>query len=90
MDRKLFTAALMKFAAGVMAIGLLLFLPAGSLGWWQGWMFMGILFVPMFVAGLIMRLVTMRNHEKAFRENGNRLTETLTRADGCPISHRRF
>ena len=54
MDGRLFAGALAKFAAGVVVIGLLLFLPAGSLDWWQGWLFMGILFVPMFVAGLVM------------------------------------
>ena len=54
MDRKLFSAAIAKFVAGVVVIGLLLFVPAGTLAWWQGWLFMGILFVPMFVAGLIM------------------------------------
>ena len=35
-------------------MGLLLFLPAGSFGYWQGWLLMGILFVPMFVAGFVM------------------------------------
>lgn len=54
MDGRLFAGALAKFAAGVVAIGLLLFLPVGTLNWWQGWLFMGILFVPMFVAGLVM------------------------------------
>ena len=39
---------------GAVILGLLLFLPAGSLSFWQGWLFMGILLVPMFVAGLIM------------------------------------
>ena len=54
MDGRLFAGALAKFAGGVVAIGLLLFLPAGTLNWWQGWLFMGILFAPMFVAGLVM------------------------------------
>ena len=54
MDGKLFATALTKFAAGVVVIGLLMFLPAGTIFWWQGWLFMGILFVPMFVAGLVM------------------------------------
>lgn len=54
MDGKLFIAALVKFAAGFVLIGALLFIPAGTLAWWQGWLFMGILFVPMFIAGLIM------------------------------------
>ena len=54
MDGKLVVTALTKFAVGIVAIGLLLFLPAGTIGWWQGWLFMGILFVPMLVAGLVM------------------------------------
>ena len=54
MDGKLFGAALVKFGAGVILIGLLLFLPAGTLAWWRGWLFMAILFVPMFGAGLVM------------------------------------
>ena len=46
----LFVQAISKFLLGVILIGLLLFLPAGSLGYWQGWLLMGILFVPMFCA----------------------------------------
>ena len=55
MDKNnLFIQAVGKFLLGVVIIGLLIFLPAGSLSYWQGWLFMGILFVPMFVAGLVM------------------------------------
>ena len=54
MDAKLFGQAIGKFAAGLLLVGLLLFLPAGSFAYWQGWLLMGILFVPMFAAGLIM------------------------------------
>ncbi|MBR7023407.1 MAG: isoprenylcysteine carboxylmethyltransferase family protein [Bacteroidales bacterium] len=43
-----------KFLLGVIILGLLIFLPAGSLHYWQGWLLMGILFVPMFIAGLVM------------------------------------
>ena len=49
----LFVQAISKFLLGVILIGLLLFLPAGSLRYWQGWLLMGILFVPMFCAGLL-------------------------------------
>lgn len=35
-------------------VGLLVFLPAGSFAYWQGWLFMGVLFVPMFIAGIFM------------------------------------
>lgn len=54
MNKQLFVSALTKYALGVTVVGLLLFVPAGTLAWTQGWLFMGVLFVPMFVAGLIM------------------------------------
>ena len=46
--------SLTKFLLGAAIIGLLLFLSAGSLRYWQGWLLMGILFIPMFCAGLVM------------------------------------
>ena len=54
MNRKLLTQALIKFLAGILLIGLLVFLPAGSFAYWQGWLLMGILFIPMFLAGIVM------------------------------------
>ncbi len=54
MENNLLTQALAKFLLGVILLGLLIFLPAWSLRYWQGWLLMGILFVPMFVAGLVM------------------------------------
>ncbi|WP_165046326.1 isoprenylcysteine carboxylmethyltransferase family protein [Adlercreutzia sp. ZJ138] len=54
MDAALFRSALVKFVAGLLAVGLLLFLPAGTLSWWRGWLLVGVLFVPMFAAGLVM------------------------------------
>ena len=55
MDKKnIFIQAIGKFLLGVIILGLLIFLPAGSLQYWQGWLLMGILFVPMFCAGLMM------------------------------------
>ena len=54
MDTKLFSQAIAKYLGGLLMVGLLLFLPAGSFGCWQGWLLMGILFIPMFIAGLIM------------------------------------
>lgn len=54
MDMKLFGRALVKFLGGLVLMGLLLFLPAGTLRWRQGWLLMGILFIPMFLAGLVM------------------------------------
>ncbi len=52
--KDLFAEGLIKFTAGLILMGVLVFLPAGTWQYWQGWLFMGILFVPMFCAGLIM------------------------------------
>ena len=54
MDKDLFLQSFLKIILGVAIVGLLLFLPAGSFAYWQGWLLMGILFVPMFCAGLVM------------------------------------
>ena len=54
MDKKLFTQALIKFFSGLILVGLLLFLPAGTFKYKEGWLLIGILFVPMFIAGLVM------------------------------------
>lgn len=54
MKKSLLTQALTKFSIGVILMGVLIFVPAGSLRFWQGWLLMGILFVPMFIAGLVM------------------------------------
>ena len=54
MNTKLFLSAIIKFTAGVILVGALIFLPAGTLHFPGGWLLMGILFVPMFLAGLVM------------------------------------
>ena len=54
MTIKLFLSAIAKFALGVVLLGALLFWPAGTLNYPQGWLLMGILFIPMFLAGLVM------------------------------------
>ena len=54
MTIKLFIQAIIKFLFGFVLIGLLIFLPAGTLSFFNGWLFMGILFVPMFLAGIVM------------------------------------
>ena len=51
---KLFLEAIAKFTAGLLMVGALIFLPAGTLLFWEGWLLMGVLFVPMFIAGLVM------------------------------------
>ena len=52
--KKLFLQAILKFSLGVVMVGALIFLPAGTLDFAAGWLLMGSLFVPMFGAGLVM------------------------------------
>ena len=54
MNIKLFFEAIIKFILGVVIIGLLIFVPANTINYWNGWLFMGILFIPMFIAGIFM------------------------------------
>ena len=54
MDNKLLKDAIIKFVSGVVLIGVLLFLPAWDIKWRNGWILMAILFVPMFIAGIVM------------------------------------
>lgn len=54
MKKSLFVQAVTKFSAGLLLVGLLLFLPAGTLRYPNGWLFVGVLFVPMFCAGIFM------------------------------------
>ena len=54
MDKKMFAQAMIKYFSGLALVMLLLFLPAGTLRYTQAWILIGILFVPMFLAGLVM------------------------------------
>lgn len=51
---KLLINALTKFTCGLLLVGLLIFLPAGTLYYTGGWLFLGLLFVPMLIAGFVM------------------------------------
>ena len=54
MDTKLFLQALSKFIIGLVIICILLFIPAGTINYPNGWLFIALLFIPMFFAGIIM------------------------------------
>ena len=56
MNIKLFFQAIIKFVIGVVIVGSLLFVPAHSFDYWNGWLFMGLLFVPMFIVGIILMI----------------------------------
>ena len=57
MTKKLFIQAIVKYLAGVVLLGLLIFLPAGTLRFPSGWLLMGLLFVPMLLAGIAMMIL---------------------------------
>ena len=54
MNKHLLIQVLVKTLAGITLVGSMVFLPAGSFAYWQGWLLMGVLFVPMFIAGIVM------------------------------------
>ena len=51
---KLFFQALTKYLLGLVLVGALLFLPAGSLRYSNGWLFIGLLFLPMLLLGAVL------------------------------------
>ena len=69
MTTNLFIQAITKFIFGFLLIGSLIFFPAGTLSYFNGWLFMGILFIPMFIAGVVLMiknpyLLKIRLHAK--------------------------
>ena len=51
---KLFIQALIKFILGLVLVGGLLFIPAGTFDYWNAWLLIGLLFIPMFIVGIIL------------------------------------
>lgn len=80
MKTALFGQAIGKFTCGLLLVGALIFLPAGTLDFWQGWLLMGILFIPMFIAGLVMLSKSpdlLRKRLQAKEEQGEQRTVIL-------------
>ena len=57
MNIKLFFWAIIKFSLGLIIVGLLLFLPANTFKYWNAWLFICLLFVPMFIAGIVLMII---------------------------------
>ncbi len=77
MDLELFRQAIVKVLGGMLLVGLLLFLPAGSLHYRQAWLLMGVLFVPMLAAGFVMLFKSpelLRKRLSAKEEQGEQRT----------------
>lgn len=56
MDTKLLLDAVKKMIAGVVLIALMLFLPAGTIRYWNGWLFCAVLFIPVMIMGVVLFL----------------------------------
>lgn len=56
MNIKLFFEAIIKVLLGILIMGLLIFIPAGTVNYWNGWLLVGLLFIPMFLAGIVMMI----------------------------------
>ncbi len=69
MTKKLFCQAILKFLMGVLIIGALLFLPAGTFDYWQAWLLIAILFIPMLFAGIVMMLKNPELLQKRLNAN---------------------
>lgn len=67
MTKDLLYQAILKFVFGVVVIGILIFLPAGTFDYWNAWLFMGILFIPMFLVGIILMIKNPKLLEKRLR-----------------------
>lgn len=61
---KLLVNALLKFVSGLAAVGLLLFLPAGTLRYWNAWLFSALMFLPMLMVGILLFLKAPKLLEK--------------------------
>ena len=82
MDRKLLIQGIAKFLAGVILLGVLLFLPAGTLAWPQGWRLMAILFIPMLLAGVVM----IRKNPELLRKRLNAKEKQAEQQDVLKLS----
>lgn len=64
---KLLLSALIKYLVGVVMVGALVMLPAGSAEYWQGWLFMAVLFIHIFIVGVVMFVRSPELLEKRLR-----------------------
>ena len=74
---KLALNALIKYIIGALLVGVLIFLPAGTLDYFGGWLFIGLLFIPMLLVGIVLFIKNpdllekrLRNKEKAKAQKG--------------------
>ena len=74
---KLFIQALIKFILGLVLVGGLLFIPAGTFDYWNAWLFIGLLFIPMFIVGIIMMIKKPDLLEKRLNAKEKEMTQKI-------------
>lgn len=72
---KLIFNALTKYIFGLLLVGVLLFLPAGSFGYMNGWLFVGLLFLPMLLLGIVLLIRSPKLLEKRLNANETEKTQ---------------
>ena len=77
MKKSLFLQAISKFLLGVVLVGMLIFLPAGTRHFFGGWLLMAILFIPMFGAGIIMLIKNPSLLEKRLQAKEQERTQNI-------------
>ena len=77
MDKKLFVQAVIKYVFGFLIIALLLFIPAGTLNYWNAWLFISILFVPMLIVGIILMIKNPDLLRKRLNAKENELEQKM-------------
>ena len=56
MDKRLFVQAIVKYLSGILLISALLFIPAGTLKFWNAWLLIAVLFIPMLLIGFVLAI----------------------------------
>ena len=77
MSVKLFFQAIIKFSLGLVLVGALLFIPANTFDYWNAWLFIGLLFIPMFIVGIIMMIKKPDLLEKRLNAKEKEMTQKI-------------
>ncbi len=77
MTKKLFAQAIFKIILGVLLVGTLIFLPAGSFKYYNGWLLMGVLFIPMIILGIFMMLKSPELLRKRLNAKEEQMSNSL-------------
>ncbi|MBR3696764.1 MAG: isoprenylcysteine carboxylmethyltransferase family protein [Clostridia bacterium] len=73
MDLKLLYQAIIKYLLGLIIVGVLIFLPAGTINYWNGFLLILLLFIPIFIVGFFLMI---KNPELLKKRLNYRETET--------------